>query len=472
MVHHTLLEWFISGHVYLHNEEPVRATSLKLHFKGQELVQAPVTQVYYRYLPYNIFHVATALWGSLNEDLPKDEWDFISPGEHIFPFAIRLPYVNFPPSFDQEWGWCKIRYTLHAVLVRPGQTRMHKSQLTEVKFMPFIPTHAMDPPLVVTNRLRDRSDTLIKAAAVLAKRTKFVPGEEIPIILRISPESTVPVHKVTLRLVRASMIKYCGEEKEMDIVVHEKTVDLPLPNSSLPITSSISSSSQLFGNILPFTRRRPSTNPLTSSLSDVSILSRNENPDHPSSGQSPTTSESIAQPDPTHIYTHQLTIRLPRDPLELPPSLPFCKNLWLSYSLHVVLRSPGTRIFSNDLKLIIPLTIGTLAPGVPEIGGIVRHYRQCWDRPLFMDIGHQLWTGIEGTQTIIRDVVGSPGYISEDERILLEANRNAHDTSRPLDPQERACRVRTVDLPPDYGRVFSKEGVVMAIIDPSERGFL
>lgn len=111
--------------------------------------------------------------------MPKDEWDFISPGEHIFPFAIRLPYVNFPPSFDQEWGWCKIRYTLHAVLVRPGQTRMHRSQLTEVKFMPFIPTHAMDPPLVVTNRLKDRSDTLIKAAAVLAKRTKFVPGRFI-----------------------------------------------------------------------------------------------------------------------------------------------------------------------------------------------------------------------------------------------------------------------------------------------------
>lgn len=253
---------------------------------------------------------------------------------------------------------------------------------------------------------------------------------------------------------------------EKDIVVHEKTVDLPLPNSS-----SISPS-QRFGNILPFTRRRPSTNPLVSFLSDDSISSRNEIPDYPSSHQSRTTSGSIAHPDPTHIYTHQLSIRLPRDPLELPPSLPFCKNLWLSYSLHVILRSPGNRIFSNDLKLIIPLTIGTLAPDVPEVGGTVRNYRQCWDRPMFMDTGHPLWIGVEGTQTIIRDVVGSPGYISEDERILLEANQNAHDTSRPTDPKERARRVRTVDLPPDYGRVFSKEGVVMAIIDPNERGFL
>ncbi|RUP46767.1 hypothetical protein BC936DRAFT_146548 [Jimgerdemannia flammicorona] len=362
----------VQGHVYLRNEDPIRATSLKLHFRGQELVQAPVTQVYFRYLRSNIFHIASVLWGTLREDIPKDEWDFIPPGEHIFPFAIRLPYVNFPPSFDEQWGWCKIKYTLRAIFVRPGQTSQHRSQPTEVKFMPFISTLCTDPPLVVTNQLRDRSDNLIKAAAVLVRRTKFV------------PESTIPLSPST---------------------------------PSIPDTLTTNSHTQPFD---------------------------------------PTDPEASVQPDPTHIYTPHFIFRLPTSANDLPPSLSFCKNLWLSYSLQIILHSPGRRIFSDNLRIIVPLTIGTLRPDVPEYGGTVKHYRQCWDRPVFVNTGHPLWnrTVNTTTRTFRQGIAGLLGARRDENRAALEANRNSVDNLRGPD-----TRVRAAELPPDYGRVFSNEGI-------------
>ncbi|RUS28600.1 hypothetical protein BC938DRAFT_481695 [Jimgerdemannia flammicorona] len=464
----------VQGHVYLRNEDPIRATSLKLHFRGQELVQAPVTQVYFRYLRSNIFHIASVLWGTLREDIPKDEWDFIPPGEHIFPFAIRLPYVNFPPSFDEQWGWCKIKYTLRAIFVRPGQTSQHRSQPTEVKFMPFISTLCTDPPLVVTNQLRDRSDNLIKAAAVLVRRTKFVPGkfgswkegEAIPITLRISPESTVPIHKITMRLVRASAIKYYAEEMEKDVIVCEQIFDLPqyLPSSSAPSSSSASlSSASSVTNNRRSNRRRFARRP-SSLLSESTIPSSPSTPSIPDTLTTnshtqpfdPTDPEASVQPDPTHIYTPHFIFRLPTSANDLPPSLSFCKNLWLSYSLQIILHSPGRRIFSDNLRIIVPLTIGTLRPDVPEYGGTVKHYRQCWDRPVFVNTGHPLWnrTVNTTTRTFRQGIAGLLGTRRDENRAALEANRNSVDNLRGPD-----TRVRAAELPPDYGRVFSNEGI-------------
>ncbi|KAF7731755.1 hypothetical protein EC973_008269 [Apophysomyces ossiformis] len=109
-------------------------------------------------------------------------WDTIEPGQHRFPFAMKFPNVNFPPSVEEPNGF-HIRYVWTAYLDAPSS---HPGLRSSEYLTPYRPIICAPP-----SREWSYCETLYSKKSILAQvkvnlpQHVFSPDEEFDIELQI-----------------------------------------------------------------------------------------------------------------------------------------------------------------------------------------------------------------------------------------------------------------------------------------------
>ncbi|KAF7721344.1 hypothetical protein EC973_004844 [Apophysomyces ossiformis] len=100
------------------------------------------------------------LWGYEACAYSPPQWDELDPGEHIFPFALKFPNVNYPPSVEDPPGF-SIRYVWTAQIDGPGLQSGMRSKEYVTPYRPIIVATPDEPFSMQLNMTTLNSDAKI-----------------------------------------------------------------------------------------------------------------------------------------------------------------------------------------------------------------------------------------------------------------------------------------------------------------------
>ncbi|KAG1442534.1 hypothetical protein G6F56_011024 [Rhizopus delemar] len=145
------------------------------------------------------FDVETKVWGKELSAYSMSSWEVIEPGEYKYPFALKLPNVNFPPSTDDPVGF-SIRYIWSSHLDGPAFNPGLRSKDYIIPYRPIIsapPTHEWSFTQTIQN---DKRSPVGNVTAIVPRKA-FCPDEDVDMALTIesfSPDLIVSAISYTL----------------------------------------------------------------------------------------------------------------------------------------------------------------------------------------------------------------------------------------------------------------------------------
>ncbi|CAG8455937.1 3865_t:CDS:2 [Paraglomus occultum] len=183
----------------LEDENPLCVCDVMIRFKAEESVLAKFKDAaglpLQESIKSTIFDCSEFIWSGAHEIQGVNmqggdycPWEELSAGVYHFPFAVKLPPVNFPPSIEGPKGF-SIRYTWQPVLRTAGGTYIEGPALVT----PFVPTTFAPPAedwvykktLYKTSKDLTKKKELIDVEAVLLGNV-FAPGDELSFTLRLT----------------------------------------------------------------------------------------------------------------------------------------------------------------------------------------------------------------------------------------------------------------------------------------------
>lgn len=129
------------------------------------------------------FETDWKLWGNEATAYSQAGWDELEPGKYEFPFALKFPNVNYPPSMEEPKGF-SIRYVWTAQVDGPALQSGIKSREYLTPYRPIIVSTPEREWAFRKTLMRDKKS---KAAEVLANLVKqsYCPDEPFVMHLKI-----------------------------------------------------------------------------------------------------------------------------------------------------------------------------------------------------------------------------------------------------------------------------------------------
>ncbi|KAI9019175.1 hypothetical protein CLU79DRAFT_705218 [Phycomyces nitens] len=130
------------------------------------------------------FEVDWKLWGIETSVILQSGWDEIEPGHYMFPFALKFPNVNFPPSMDEPAGFW-VRFIWTAQLDGPGLQSGIKSREYNTPYRPILVSPPDKEWIYRTTLMRDKKQAMCEVQAKIVRQA-FCPDEPFSMNLHIT----------------------------------------------------------------------------------------------------------------------------------------------------------------------------------------------------------------------------------------------------------------------------------------------
>ncbi|KAG1451051.1 hypothetical protein G6F46_011313 [Rhizopus delemar] len=135
----------VRGQVILKAIERLYATKLVIKFRAEEVATVKVNELTgdgkssdrVHKVITTFFRTEYRLWGNEAPAYGHAGWDEIEPGNYEFPFALKFPNVNYPPSIEEPKGF-HIRYIWTAQLIGAGLESGIKSSEYYTPYRPLL----------------------------------------------------------------------------------------------------------------------------------------------------------------------------------------------------------------------------------------------------------------------------------------------------------------------------------------------
>ncbi|KAI9032670.1 hypothetical protein CLU79DRAFT_727382 [Phycomyces nitens] len=139
----------VRGHVVLITMARIYASQIRIKFRAEETATVKVRESgldvkvdRIDQMTTTYFELDSKVWGSETSAFSLNPWQVIEPGEHRYPFAMKFPNVNYPPSTDDPSGF-SIRYIWSAHLDAPS---FHPGLRSKPHVLPYRPILCAPPP--------------------------------------------------------------------------------------------------------------------------------------------------------------------------------------------------------------------------------------------------------------------------------------------------------------------------------------
>ncbi|CEP07804.1 hypothetical protein [Parasitella parasitica] len=175
----------VRGAVHLKTTVQIQASQIRIRFRAEETatvkvkehgLESKIERIDQSTTTY--FDVSTKVWGTEPSAYLMSPWEMIEPGEHEYPFALKFPNVNFPPSTDDPAGF-SIHYIWSAHLDGPAS---NPGAHSKEYMMPYRPVICAPPTkewtFTQTAYHLDKKTPLADVKAVLPRRA-FCPDEDV-----------------------------------------------------------------------------------------------------------------------------------------------------------------------------------------------------------------------------------------------------------------------------------------------------
>jgi hypothetical protein len=201
-------ETILTGDVTVKTDTTLPGATLKMLFIGAENLRPDVAAMSGMFLEQTpFFAVRTMLVG-------KDRPSEITTGTHRYPFAIQLPMVNYPPSFEHHL--CKCSFRLVAVLQVENQPRRYCER--QIRYIPYIETSPLKSHHTVTSQ----------KCTITLPSLSYVPSDNIPISYDSSQHA---LSAISVKLCRRLSYGMAGTINRMDEFVYQTDT---LPDNLTP----------------------------------------------------------------------------------------------------------------------------------------------------------------------------------------------------------------------------------------------
>ncbi|KAI8987678.1 hypothetical protein BDF20DRAFT_851601 [Mycotypha africana] len=189
----------IRGKVTLTVVERIYVTRVRIKFRAEEIALVKIDEGGDNKSGDRLHETITTffetdwkLWGNSNEAYSQAAWDELKPGKYEFPFALKFPNVNYPPSMEEPKGF-SIRYAWTAQVDGPALQTGLKSREYLTPYRPIIvstPDRQWD---YKTKLLKDRKTVVAEVEGKLLKQS-YCPDEPFLMSLNINlcqPDSRI-----------------------------------------------------------------------------------------------------------------------------------------------------------------------------------------------------------------------------------------------------------------------------------------
>ncbi|GAN00773.1 hypothetical protein MAM1_0002c00196 [Mucor ambiguus] len=181
----------IRGKVILTAVERLYVTRIRVKFRAEEVAIVRVDEgggenKGGERLHENIttfFEADWKLWGNDATAYSQAGWDELEPGKYEFPFALKFPNVNYPPSMEEPKGF-SIRYVWTAQVDGPALQSGLKSREYLTPYRPIIVSTPDRQWEYRKTLMRDKRNIAAEVIAKLVKQS-YCPDEPFVMHLKI-----------------------------------------------------------------------------------------------------------------------------------------------------------------------------------------------------------------------------------------------------------------------------------------------
>ncbi|KAL9552848.1 hypothetical protein MBANPS3_003573 [Mucor bainieri] len=227
----------IRGVVHLKTPQPIQASQIRIRFRAEEVATAKVKEYGLENKIERIdqsittyFDVSTKVWGTEPSAYLMSPWEVIEPGEHQYPFALKFPNVNFPPSTDDPVGF-SIHYIWSAHLDAPSFNPGARSKEYIMPYRPIVcapPTKEWE--FTQTTYQVDKKTPIANVKAKLPRRA-FCPDEDVDMELHVD---SIPKDLVVTN-VNFTLNKCCTGQIQIQRGLARKSKVRKIISGSLPV---------------------------------------------------------------------------------------------------------------------------------------------------------------------------------------------------------------------------------------------
>ncbi|RCI05790.1 hypothetical protein CU098_004378, partial [Rhizopus stolonifer] len=178
------------GKVILVNTDTLNITRVRIKFRAEEIATVKVDEGgadskgdWIHEMMTTFFDIDFKLFGQ--ESLPYAQcgWEEVEPGRHEYPFALKFPNVNFPPSMDEPAGF-GVRFIWSAQADGPALQSGVKSKEYITPYRPIL-VSMPDKEWVYKTTVSKEKKALIEVQAKLDKQA-YCPDETFQMQLNMT----------------------------------------------------------------------------------------------------------------------------------------------------------------------------------------------------------------------------------------------------------------------------------------------
>ncbi|KAI9267341.1 hypothetical protein BY458DRAFT_490497 [Sporodiniella umbellata] len=183
----------VRGQVILRAVERLYGTKLVIKFRAEEVATVRAAELTtdgkssdrIHKVITTFFRTEYRLWGNDTPAYGHAGWEEIEPGSYEFPFALKFPNVNYPPSIEEPAGF-HIRYIWTAQLIGAGLESGIKSSEYYTPYRPLL-VCALERECAfkTTVYTKDKSKAVARVEARMLKQC-FCPDDPFFMHLRIA----------------------------------------------------------------------------------------------------------------------------------------------------------------------------------------------------------------------------------------------------------------------------------------------
>ncbi|CAO3612809.1 unnamed protein product [Mucor hiemalis] len=181
----------VRGTIKLRTIKPIHASQIRVRFRAEEVATAKVREYGLENKIERIdqvttthFDVNTKVWGTEPSAYLMSSWEVIEPGDHEFPFALKFPNVNFPPSTDDPVGF-SIHYIWSAHVDGPSFNPGLRSKEYIMPYRPIICAPPTKEWSFTQTAYNTDKRTAIAAITATLPRKAFCPDEDVNMELNV-----------------------------------------------------------------------------------------------------------------------------------------------------------------------------------------------------------------------------------------------------------------------------------------------
>ncbi|KAI8143601.1 hypothetical protein BJV82DRAFT_611045 [Fennellomyces sp. T-0311] len=183
----------VNGSVVLNLDKPVNAHNIRVEFKCEQFDESSSKTT--------IFSVETYVWGHARSEGVNCE---LPDGSHMYLFAIKLPFVNFPPSIHGTYVGHHIEYSLQGFLELDDAPNCIETACVPVIYLPFVTCTPMDNgvprPGAKRNQIFRRNNAVVEVTAEVIKPA-YCPGDLCTVKLITTNQSDCKISHMDVSLV-------------------------------------------------------------------------------------------------------------------------------------------------------------------------------------------------------------------------------------------------------------------------------